>query len=358
MNFAEPARKSYLDLREVIIPLLRCPVCKSPTTLMLKKGVPQTDSPLPYHSEHLHCEECAAVYPITEDYIPIMWTTSLKRAMSGSKEPCTLAANVAIYDAISDDYQQYSRKAPEIALRLENAIKKLLTSTTLHKKRQSEVIRHLDYGCGPGHVLGWSKGFGFSQIGMDISLRNLRNARSNTGCLVVCGDASSMPFADETMDIVTESSALHHIVEWSAALKESSRVCKRSGGIVVDCEPSKSQLDWSRLAVVVYDARFAVYKALSYIKHDKYIFRDTAQAKLNLLAEVHHQPGTGFPLDEVEKIFAAAGFRAEIVRSPGPDLLSRGNPGWRGIILSVLSGRNPWNPEYGPFTAICVSAGR
>lgn len=109
---------------------------------------------------------------------------------------------------------------------------------------------------------------------------------------------------------------------------------------------------WSPLAVMVFNARFPIYKALSYFKRDKYIFRNTDQAKLNVQAEVHHQPGTGFPLDEVEALFTKAGFRVDIVLSPTPELSSKGSPGWNGIVLNILSARNPWNPKYGAFTAI------
>ena len=161
-----------------------------------------------------------------------------------------------------------------------------------------------------------------------------------------------MPFANETMDLVTESSVLHHILDWKRALTESLRVCKRPGGIVIDAEPTQAQMALSRLAITVFDARFRVYQALSYVLRDKFVFRDVAQAKLNLQADIHHQPGTGFPLAELEALFDAAGFDIDIVRSPSADATSEANPNWKEVLLSVLSARNPWNPEYGNFTAI------
>jgi ubiquinone/menaquinone biosynthesis C-methylase UbiE len=164
-----------------------------------------------------------------------------------------------------------------------------------------------------------------------------------------------MPFVNESVDVVTESSVLHHIGDWKSALKESIRVCRKSGRVVLDSEPSKAQMAWSRFAITVFNLRFPVYKLLSYVSSSKYIFRDTEKAKLNLLAEIHHQPGTGFPMDEFETIFADAGFCVEIIPYATPELNSIARPNWQAIVLNLLSARNPWNPKYGPITAIGYS---
>lgn len=111
-------------------------------------------------------------------------------------------------------------------------------------------------------------------------------------------------------------------------------------------------MNWSKLAVAVFNMRFPFYKLLSYVKKDRYIFRDIKQAKLNLLAEIHHQPGTGFPLDELEKEFVNNGFDVEIIKSSNSELKSVAKPNIKSIILNILSLRNPWNPNYGMFTAI------
>lgn len=222
----------------------------------------------------------------------------------------------------------------------------------IFRDNKTAGLLHLDYACGPGHVLGWLKIFGFKQVGLDVSLANLRNARRNTGCMVVCGDASNMPFSDEVFNLVTESSGLHHILDWKAVLSESCRVLDESGGLIIDSEPSDTQLAWSRLAVAVFNFRFPVYKLLSYFYKEKYMFRNIQQAKLNLKAEIHHQPGTGFPLSIVSDIIESAGLGVRIIESPSPDLRSVAKPNWKSILLNLLSGGNPWNPKYGSFTAI------
>lgn len=352
---------------EALLPLLRCPACHSRETLEIKSGPAKAHISIQLCDKHLLCRDCNIQYPITEDYIPIMWDADLQRIYadintSSTEAFSTIDANVAIYDNISDDYNLFSRRNPQIAKRLRHAVGRLLDLRrsgldSSACKNERTRLHHLDFGCGPGHVVGWLKEFGFLQIGIDVSLKNLRNARKYTGCLVVCGNACNMPFADESIDIITESSVLHHIFDWKSALAESIRICRKLGGIVIDSEPGRDQMAWSPLAVMVFNARFPVYKALSYFMRGKYIFRNTEQAKLNLQAEVHHQPGTGFPLDEIEALFTKAGFSVDIVLSPTPELTSKCSPGWKSIVLNILSARNPWNPKYGSFTAIASRNG-
>jgi ubiquinone/menaquinone biosynthesis C-methylase UbiE/uncharacterized protein YbaR (Trm112 family) len=339
-------------LRERLLPLLRCLLCHG--LLDLKKG-PGSSKLIDFEGQyHLRCQGCGMTYPITEDLIPVFLKDGAEAVPRDPRAALNRAANIAVYDATSTEYDQYARRKPALRTRIENAFKRAREKGKVFGQTQVEPGVHLDYGCGPGHVLGWLKSFGYLQIGMDLSLENLRKARLASGCVAICADACEMPFADESIDLVTESSALHHIFEWKVAVGESLRICKRGGGIVIDAEPTKEQMAWSPLAVAVFNARFPIYRVLSVFLKGKYMFRDTAQAKENLLAEIHHQPGTGFPLEELIGLFNRANVDVEVVVSPTPELSSRAAPDWKNIILNVLSVRNPWNPKYGAFTAIGV----
>ncbi len=311
---------------------------------------------IPLHHEILTCGYCGSRYPITADMIPIVWTESLRRSFSAMNKTDragemdgNMCANVKIYDNISDDYHIYTRRNMDICIRMRNSVKRIFVAGG------TENLLHLDFGCGPGHVLNWLEPFGFRQVGLDVSLTNLRNALKGGNRMVVCGDACNMPFKDGTFSLVTESSVLHHIYDWKSVVSESCRICARGGGIILDSEPGSMQMALSPLAVAVFNARFPVYKAASYFIKSKYIYRNEEKARLNLQAEIHHQPGTGFPLDELGGIFKASDFDAEIIVSPTPELKSRARPNWKGIVLNYLSGRNPWNPKYGAFSVIATS---
>ena len=335
------------DLVSPLLPLLQCPQCGSGPIELITATYPE---PLPFDTadRHLVCTSCSELFPITADLIPIMWSNALREQFRHPSDPdSTIGANIQVYDAISDDYQSYTRRLPENALRIQDGAGRILAHTNAGLPHY-----HLDFGCGPGQVLGWLKDDALVSVGMDVSLANLRNARRATNALVVCGDAAQMPFKDQAFDLVTEASVLHHILDWQSVVRESCRVCKPDGGIILDAEPSKEMVAFGKLAVFVFNLRFPVYKLLSYFWKSKYVFRDTRQARLNLLAEVHHQPGTGFPLEILRQLFERAGFNLYLYHSPGADLDTTRPPKLKNIILNLLSFRNPWNPRLGSFTAL------
>lgn len=330
-----------------LLDLLACPNCGSAPLRSVSRPYP-TELPFEPAQQHFHCPECNTAYPITADLIPVLWTPALKAQMLAEPDPeSNLGANLQIYNAISDDYMAYTRQLPENALRIRDAASRLQAMFTAETPRY-----HLDFGCGPGQVLGWLQDSGLTPVGLDVSLANLRNARLSSGALVVCGDATRMPFRSDVFGLVTEASVLHHIQDWQAAVREAGRVCHPTGGIVLDAEPSRAMVAFSRLAVFVFNLRFPVYKLLSTVWKSKYIFRNTEQAKLNLKAEIHHQPGTGFPLDVLKDLFRQAGYQLHLFHSPGADLTSIKPPKLQNVILNLLSFRNPWNPKYGSFTAL------
>lgn len=338
------------DLKNDLLPLLRCTACGN-TELSIEATKTPFGLPMEVSKESLRCKSCEERYPLTNDYIPIMSPVYSPRIKGQSLISENVEANLHIYDSTSGMYYRHIRTKQEIADRIRAAANELLgmspSSDSSLPKRY-----HLDFGCGPGQVLEWLSDFRLVQIGLDVSLVNLRNARRRTGAIVVCGDASNMPFVDDAFDLVTESSVLHHIENWKDAINEACRVCSTEGGILLDSEPSQTSMNWSQLACFVYELRFAFYRALSYVKKNKYMFRDTKQARLNQLAEIHHQPGTGFSLTELSRIFSSNGFDTDIIVSPTPELKPRANPNLQSVIINTLSLRNPWNPEYGSFSAL------
>jgi ubiquinone/menaquinone biosynthesis C-methylase UbiE/uncharacterized protein YbaR (Trm112 family) len=336
-----------------LLGLLQCPACGVAPLESVAQPYPD-DLPFEPSGQHLRCHQCKAVFPVTADHIPVLWTPALKAQMLAEPDPeSNLGANLQIYNTISDEYLAYTRRLPENALRIRDAARRLQDIFTADTPRY-----HLDFGCGPGQVLGWLQDTGLTPVGLDVSLANLRNARQSTGALVVCGDATRMPFRADVFGLVTEASVLHHIQDWQAVVREAGRVCHPAGGIVLDAEPSREMVAFSRLAVFVFDLRFPVYRLLSRVWKSKYIFRNTEQAKLNLKAEIHHQPGTGFPLEELKNLFLQAGYELHLFHSPGADLASVKPPKLQNMILNLLSFRNPWNPKFGSFTALGAAPGK
>lgn len=351
------------DFTRHLQPMLRCINCDSAEPRLILKRSNYPEGAILGQSlaeDMLECHDCGESYPLTWDHIPIMWTDEIRSFFSGGDAAAnTISANMAVYDHISLDYDAYIPQDEGSQKRVWVTVKRVLDGMRVSYDVQRIEIPnggkrpfHLDYGCGQGQMLGWLRGFGFLQVGLDVSVANLRKARENTGALVVCGDASKMPFRDATFDIVTESAALHHVEPWQRAVGESIRVLKRAGGIVIDDEPTADQLDWSRLATLLFELRYPIYRLMSYVSRSKLVFRDSKLARTNYwIAGVHNQPGKGFSVDLVRLLFSEAGLSVETVLSPTSELESKAKPGWKSIVINVLNGKNPWNPKYGSFTA-------
>lgn len=92
----------------------------------------------------------------------------------------------------------------------------------LQTKRPSLV---LDYGCGGGWFSRLICGWGFDVIGIDLSKKLVKVAKSvcRDGEFIVC-DAMRLPFKYRVFDFVIGISILHHLHNLNLALKELKRV--------------------------------------------------------------------------------------------------------------------------------------
>lgn len=317
---------------ERLLPLLSCPHCANADLVLGPDG----------NARSLTCTVCNSSYPITQDGIPDFMPDD----SNAVGDQAALFANIETYDKISDSYAVHTRRGRSISDRIRTAFQ-----LARHEMPEKEQYWHLDIGCGPGRVIDASSGDRrVVHVGLDVSLQNLRNTKRRTGALVVRGDATRVPFKDGAFDIVTESSVLHHVFAWQQALREMCRIS--AAAVLIDSEPTRDQMDWSVAARFVFDLRWNVYWALSFVDRSKYIFRDVAAAKRNYWeAEVHNQPGKGFEVEEIRRIFDDCGMRAHIVLSPDAQMKSAPTQSWKHWVLHMLSFHNPLDTRYGPLLA-------
>lgn len=98
--------------------------------------------------------------------------------------------------------------------------------------------RHLDIGCGTGQSRRIYEGTFANYTGVDLSpvaIAAARAAHPNDEWVVA--DATQLPFPDSAFDVVTFSSVLHHIPDFSPAVREAFRVL-RPGGRVFAYDPN------------------------------------------------------------------------------------------------------------------------
>lgn len=116
---------------------------------------------------------------------------------------------------------------------------------------------------------------GYSYIGIDISQemmdelrRKLRGTPENL--TLIQADASALPFADKSFDVVLTTHVLHCLPDWLQGLSEIRRVLK-SEGIYLSCEtlmPTHQQEFESHLRVIL--TRYQPPKPLTQLQQSRH----------------------------------------------------------------------------------------
>jgi len=100
----------------------------------------------------------------------------------------------------------------------------------------------LEVGCGTGHFTHWFRTLGYAAYGLDRSRNMLRQAVNAYPVSCYQGDASALPFASQTFDIVALITTLEFTSEPTQALSEVLRVARR--GILLGVINQHSLLGW------------------------------------------------------------------------------------------------------------------
>lgn len=91
----------------------------------------------------------------------------------------------------------------------------------------------LECGCGTGLLLGRFQDFARRAEGIDLSPRMLDAARKR-GLSVREGSVTSLPYEDESFDVVCSFKVLAHVPEIGRALAEMARVTRRGGVVIAE----------------------------------------------------------------------------------------------------------------------------
>ena len=100
----------------------------------------------------------------------------------------------------------------------------------------------LEVGCGTGHFTRWFEAQGLQAVGLDVSTPMLAEAVHLGSPPYVQGDALSLPFSNNTWDIVAFITTLEFIPEPVPVLAEAFRVAR--DGIILGVLNRQSVLGW------------------------------------------------------------------------------------------------------------------
>jgi ubiquinone/menaquinone biosynthesis C-methylase UbiE len=109
----------------------------------------------------------------------------------------------------------------------------------------------LDLGCGDGEYAAQLALMGFRVVGLDLAIGELRDACVATSpelaTRFVCGDATCLPFADRTFDLVLSNSVIEHIPADAAVFAEVRRVLKDEGQFILTTDTFPARVSpWLR----------------------------------------------------------------------------------------------------------------
>lgn len=109
-----------------------------------------------------------------------------------------------------------------------------------HSRRVASRLGHLpgmsvlDIACGRGEWLAYLQQNGCSVSGIDLSSKAIKFCQSSMPAgHFVCGPAESLPFADDSFDLVTCLGSLEHFTDKPLALREMLRVAKPDAKFLV-----------------------------------------------------------------------------------------------------------------------------
>jgi ubiquinone/menaquinone biosynthesis C-methylase UbiE len=126
--------------------------------------------------------------------------------------------------------------------------KDLQTKKYLEKLNVTNQTKVLDLGCASGILLQRiSKTFGAAGTGIDVSsvLLEIAKQKDSTNTYLLA-DAASLPFPDNSFDLVTSFDNLEHIQEYDKVLQEIIRVLKPDGKLLMNTinKHNRFTFDW------------------------------------------------------------------------------------------------------------------
>ena len=96
----------------------------------------------------------------------------------------------------------------------------------------------LDIGCGTGFVIDIAKKYFNKVVGIDLTQAMLDEIKPAENVTAYIGDSEDMQFDDESFDVCTAYSFMHHLPDFEPTVNEVFRVLRSGGYFYSDADPN------------------------------------------------------------------------------------------------------------------------
>jgi ubiquinone/menaquinone biosynthesis C-methylase UbiE len=212
----------------------------------------------------------------------------------------------------------------------------------------------VDIGCGPGNLFANVGGRPAVLIGIDVAKGSLRLAEE-LGYTPLLADAHQLPLASGIADIVAVNGSIHHVEDMEAVMRESARLVKPGGILIIDHDPQKSAWDFRGLGKLLWELRRPVYRMMKRGGHNA----AEDEGEWAFRSELHHRPGDGLTESMLRDTLEPLGFHVDIYphnHKVGAEILTgvRGKQPRQIRLGQMLSGIRSDSPE-GALSLMCVA---
>ena len=177
-----------------------------------------------------------------------------------------IEANIQVHTRMAESYNRNEpHYLPENRAKVRGRLEEM--------RRRFGGARLLDLGCGTGFIIDLAKELFDAIDGVDITQAMLDRVDLSSGNVSLhrCV-AEALTFADATFDVVSAYAFVHHLKDYSMALREALRVLKSGGGFYIDLEPNR--LFWQAMVRLEQGAGASPYSDIVRREIDAVLHRD------------------------------------------------------------------------------------
>lgn len=194
----------------------------------------------------------------------------------------------------------YERVFGHIAINAENKKINIPDSRTITDSFIDHILRCLkksdkilDVGCARGYLSNLFQKSGFNVIALDFSRSNV-NFCHKSGLVTLCADAESLPFSDESFDLVYSNELIEHLFYPDTHFQEVFRILNNGGHYIIKTPNRLFDEIYYRFIIRKKDFQFFHPSTLFYFQIKKRISKAGFKVKISNLR--------GFTPSQLEKI--------------------------------------------------------